>query len=144
VISSYEETQTLGQQEPIRGDRGASILGPRNMTLERENPDLLASPITDAGTISNLKFSFAAARHRLAPGGWAREVTVRELPVATQLAGAVPGAAVACCRPAPRGWRASPQAEQACFPPRREENVQRRPKPRTPVWGWCYSPHSEE
>ncbi|MGA2254955.1 MAG: oxalate decarboxylase family bicupin [Thermoguttaceae bacterium] len=87
MISTYAETESLEQQEPIRGDRGASILGPRNMTLEQENPDLLASPDTDAGTIPNLKFSFATARNRLAPGGWAREVTVRELPVATTLAG---------------------------------------------------------
>src|SRR5262245_13088798 len=49
--------------EPIRGDRGASILGPRNLPVERENPDLLASPYTDNGTIPNLKFSFAAARN---------------------------------------------------------------------------------
>jgi oxalate decarboxylase len=73
--------------KPIRGDRGASILGPRNVALERENPDLLASPYTDSGTIPNLKFSFAAARNRLLTGGWAREVTVRELPAATELAG---------------------------------------------------------
>ena len=72
---------------PIRGDRGATILGPRNIPLERENPDLLASPYTDSGTIPNLKFSFSAARNRLITGGWAREVTVRELPVATELAG---------------------------------------------------------
>ena len=73
--------------EPIRGDRGATILGPRNIPLERENPDLLASPYTDSGTIPNLKFSFATARNRLLTGGWAREVTVRELPAATELAG---------------------------------------------------------
>jgi oxalate decarboxylase len=73
--------------QPIRGERGASILGPRNPPLESANPDLLASPYTDAGTIPNLKFSFAAARNRLAEGGWAREVTVRELPIATALAG---------------------------------------------------------
>jgi oxalate decarboxylase len=73
--------------EPISGDRGASILGPRNEPLERENPDLLRSPDTDAGTVPNLKFSFSAARNRLAPGGWAREVTIRELPVATAMAG---------------------------------------------------------
>src|SRR6478752_9748789 len=48
--------------EPIRGTRGASILGPRNIPLEIENPDLLASPETDSGTIPNLKFSYAAAR----------------------------------------------------------------------------------
>ncbi|MDX6561509.1 MAG: oxalate decarboxylase, partial [Gaiellales bacterium] len=42
--------------EPIDGERGASILGPRNVPIERENPDLLAAPYTDAGTIPNLKF----------------------------------------------------------------------------------------
>jgi oxalate decarboxylase len=73
--------------EPIRNGTGASILGPRNPFLERENPSLLAPPPSDAGTIPNLKFSFAAARNRLLSGGWAREVTVRELPVATTLAG---------------------------------------------------------
>lgn len=73
--------------EPIRENMGAAILGPRNPALESANPDLLCSPMTDAGTIPNLKFSFAAARNRLAPGGWAREVTVRELPIATTLAG---------------------------------------------------------
>lgn len=81
-------TQSSPQHpQPIRGDCGASILGPRNVALEAENPDLLASPSTDSGTIPNLKFSFAAARNRLLTGGWAREVTVRELPVATELAG---------------------------------------------------------
>ena len=73
--------------EPIRGDRGASILGPRNLPREREVPDLLASPDTDAGTIPNLKFSYADARNRLGSGGWAREITIRELPAATTLAG---------------------------------------------------------
>ncbi|HEY7291022.1 MAG TPA: oxalate decarboxylase family bicupin [Vicinamibacterales bacterium] len=73
--------------EPVRGERGASILGPRNEAIERENPDLLASPDTDAGTVPNLKFSFSAARTRLGTGGWAREVTVRELPIAKTLAG---------------------------------------------------------
>jgi oxalate decarboxylase len=87
MISTCEETRSLEQSEPIRGDRGASILGPRNLSLEQQNPDLLASPDTDAGTIPNLKFSFTEARNRLAPGGWAREVTVRELPVSTTLAG---------------------------------------------------------
>ena len=76
-----------GGPQPVRGDWGAPILGPRNVPMEAANPDLLASPYTDAGTIPNLKFSFAAARNRLSTGGWAREVTVRELPIATTLAG---------------------------------------------------------
>jgi oxalate decarboxylase len=55
--------------------------------VERENPDLLVSPRTDARTVPNLRYSFSAAHNRLLPGGWAREVTTRELPVATELAG---------------------------------------------------------
>jgi hypothetical protein len=72
----------MGVPEPIRDGLGATILGPRNVALERENPELLASPSTDAGTLPNLKFPFAAARNRLLSGGWAREITRRELPVA--------------------------------------------------------------
>src|SRR3954453_22834399 len=73
--------------EPIRNGSGASILGPRNEAVELENPDHLAPPATDSRTVPNLKFSFAAAHNRLLTGGWAREVTTRELPIATELAG---------------------------------------------------------
>ncbi len=86
--TSQKRSDEMNQvPQPIRGDLGAPILGPHNVPVERENPDLLASPYTDSGTIPNLKFSFATARNRLVTGGWAREVTVRELPVATELAG---------------------------------------------------------
>ena len=78
----------LGEaDEPVRGEDGATILGPRNPALERQNPDQLAPPATDAGTVPNAKFSFDAAHNRLTSGGWAREVTRRELPIATELAG---------------------------------------------------------
>ncbi|MGH7922665.1 MAG: cupin domain-containing protein, partial [Candidatus Dormibacteraceae bacterium] len=57
------------------------------MPVERQNPDGIAAPETDSGTVPNLKFSFAAAHNRILSGGWAREVTARELPVAAALAG---------------------------------------------------------
>jgi oxalate decarboxylase len=47
----------------------------------------LAPPSTDAGELPNLKFSFDAAHTRVTAAGWARQVTVRELPVATTIAG---------------------------------------------------------
>jgi oxalate decarboxylase len=87
TIESIFEDGGKPAPEPIDGDRGASILGPRNVSIERENPDLLASPSTDAGTIPNLKFPYAQARNRVLTGGWGREVTTRELPVAKELAG---------------------------------------------------------
>ena len=86
INDKREQTITNGSGEPIRGTWGAPILGPRNIAVERENPDLLASPETDSGTVPNLKFSYSTARNRIAAGGWAREVTVRELPVATKMA----------------------------------------------------------
>lgn len=76
-----------GAPEPIVGDRGATILGPHNVPIERENLSLLTPPWTDSGTVPNLKFPFAAARNRVLTGGWAREVTTRELPVAKEIAG---------------------------------------------------------
>ncbi|MBV8181169.1 MAG: cupin domain-containing protein, partial [Mycobacterium sp.] len=68
----------------IRGDEGATVLGPDNVPVGVQNP---GAPPTDSGSLPNLKFPFAAAHNRLLSGGWAREVTVRELPVATTLAG---------------------------------------------------------
>jgi oxalate decarboxylase len=73
--------------QPIRGSEGAPVMGPRNVPLQRQNRDVLVPPATDSGTIPNLKYSFEAAHNRLLSGGWAREVTVRELPIATELAG---------------------------------------------------------
>jgi oxalate decarboxylase len=45
------------------------------------------TPPTDAGTIPNLRFSFADAHKRVQSGGWAREITTRELPISTAMAG---------------------------------------------------------
>lgn len=77
----------MSVQEPIRGTKGATDPGPRNPALDAQNPDMLIPPATDNGSLPNLKFSFGMAHNRLEEGGWAREVTVRELPVATSMAG---------------------------------------------------------
>jgi oxalate decarboxylase len=76
-----------GRPEPIRGDQGAPMTAPRNIELELQNPDLLVPPTTDSRTVPNLKFSFSMAHTRVEEGGWTREVTQRELPIATTLAG---------------------------------------------------------
>lgn len=73
--------------QPIRGNNGATDPGPRNVELDLQNPDILIPPETDNGSLPNLKFSFGMAHNRLEDGGWAREVTVRELPVAKAMAG---------------------------------------------------------
>ena len=73
--------------EPKLNDLGSNIVGPRNPDRERQNPDMIRSPPTDWGTVLNMKWSFADSHMRLEPGGWAREVTVRELPMSRDLAG---------------------------------------------------------
>ncbi|MFC4598302.1 oxalate decarboxylase family bicupin [Cohnella hongkongensis] len=74
--------------QPIRRDgAGATDTGPRDVLRDLENPDMLVPPDTDSGTLPNMKFSFSDTHMQLNHGGWSREVTVRELPIATTLAG---------------------------------------------------------
>ncbi len=42
---------TTADVQPIRGSLGATILGPQNIPIGQQNPDLLAPPTTDAGTV---------------------------------------------------------------------------------------------
>ncbi|WP_028549072.1 oxalate decarboxylase family bicupin [Paenibacillus sp. UNC451MF] len=74
--------------QPIRADGAGNVdLGPRDVMRDLQNPDMLVPPSTDAGTMPNMRFSFSDTNMRLEHGGWAREVTVRELPIATTLSG---------------------------------------------------------
>ena len=75
--------------QPIRkvDGAGATDLGPRDIIRAIENPNMLVPPVTDAGTVPNLTFSFSDTSMTLKQGGWSREITSRELPVATTLAG---------------------------------------------------------
>jgi oxalate decarboxylase len=89
-MSTISSAQTNGADsvpEPIRPGRGATILGPRNVPVEVENPDVLVAPETDAGTVQSLKWPFALSHNRVLSGGWARETTTRELPISTQVSG---------------------------------------------------------
>lgn len=73
---------------PIReGGAGFVDLGPRDVMRDIQNPDMFVPPSTDKGNIPNLKFSFSDTHMNLNHGGWSREVTIRELPIATTLAG---------------------------------------------------------
>ena len=73
--------------QPQRPGYGGTDPGPRNVTRDRQNPDLLVPPSTDQGTLPNLRFSFADAHTRLTSGGWTRQATVRELGISKDIAG---------------------------------------------------------
>ncbi|MBY0118386.1 oxalate decarboxylase family bicupin [Paenibacillus sp. FSL L8-0435] len=74
--------------QPIRSDgAGGPDLGPRDVMRDIQNPDMLVPPATDNGLLPNLKMSFSDTHMQLNHGGWSREITVRDLPIATTLAG---------------------------------------------------------
>jgi oxalate decarboxylase len=68
-------------------DRSRSDPGPTNPTLNAQNPDSALPPNTDYGGVPTFKYPFSFANKRLFPGGWSREVTVRELPISKSIAG---------------------------------------------------------
>ena len=42
---------TTAIPQPERGQLGGTILGPQNIAIDRQNPDILAPPTTDSGTV---------------------------------------------------------------------------------------------
>jgi len=77
------------KKEPIRQEDHTGWIdqGTRNYQRDGQNPDLLVPPMTDHGTVANLRFSFSDVHMRLESGGWTREITNRELPASHDLAG---------------------------------------------------------
>jgi oxalate decarboxylase len=61
--------------------------GQQNGPLAAENPDSEWCPPTDNGNVKPFKYSFSLSRKRLESGGWTRQVTVRDLPISTTMAG---------------------------------------------------------
>jgi oxalate decarboxylase len=78
-----------GQQAAnARTDRSSTDPGPKNDALDPQNPDSAWPPGTDSKSlVRTFKYPFSFANKRTYAGGWSREVTVRELPVAKDLAG---------------------------------------------------------
>jgi oxalate decarboxylase len=85
MTTAVLETTHHDAPEPIRGNEGASIIGPTNPEREAQSRDRLSPPSTDHGTLPSLKWSFTDSHNRLEEGGWARQTTGRELPIAQAL-----------------------------------------------------------
>ncbi|SFL53779.1 oxalate decarboxylase [Paenibacillus sp. 1_12] len=85
---SVKQAAQASIPQPIRSDgAGATDPGPRDVMRDIENPNMLVPPVTDSGLLPNLKFSFSDTHMQLNHGGWSREITVRDLPIAKTLAG---------------------------------------------------------
>lgn len=76
------------QTEPIRGSKGAPILGGTNKAVDLQNPDQFRAPSTDNGFVPNVKWSFSQSQTRLFNGGWSREQVIEDLPQSHDIAGA--------------------------------------------------------
>lgn len=69
-------------------DRGpASNPGPDNPTLLGQFSSSASPPPTDHGDVPNMWFPFSQSHRRIQPGGWSRQVTVQDFPVAKSIAG---------------------------------------------------------
>jgi oxalate decarboxylase len=80
--------QSPQDTEKAEHDRSSSTpIGPDNPPLHDENPDSVVPPPTDHGGMKPFKYPFAFSHRRTQEGGWARQVTVQDLPVAKTIAG---------------------------------------------------------
>lgn len=80
---------TQDQQKVKQGesDRSASDTGPENVGLKGVQPDTFLPPPTDHGEVPNFWQSFSASHRRIQPGGWSRQITVRDFPLSKDIAG---------------------------------------------------------
>jgi oxalate decarboxylase len=87
AVAAGKDADAQTQRLPSHNAPNETDPGPQNLPLAAENPDSEWSPSTDSGTVKPFKYSFALARKRVESGGWTRQVTSRELPVSTTMAG---------------------------------------------------------
>ncbi|KAI0734828.1 oxalate decarboxylase [Fomitopsis betulina] len=84
-------TTTNTDPQPIRGQLGGTILAQQNIPLQEQNPDILAPPTTDHGLMHvlcpNVKWPFSLSPSRLYTGGYVRQQSIEQMPIAKSLAG---------------------------------------------------------
>ncbi|KAF9021028.1 oxalate decarboxylase [Hymenopellis radicata] len=85
-VPLWNEASDPSTVQPIRGGLGAKIMGPDNIPMDLQNPDLFAPPTTDAGTLKNAKWPFSFSHNRMQTGGWARQENIGVMPIATAMA----------------------------------------------------------
>lgn len=82
--SAQQNVQSVRQAEK---SPSASNPGPDNKPIASVQPDAVTPPPTDQGNGAQFWSTFSAQHRRIQPGGWARQVTVRDFPLSTTVAG---------------------------------------------------------
>ena len=79
-VASPRDTQKDGADQ-------TSPIGSENETLDSQNADSVTPPPTDHGNVEPFKYPFAFSHRKTQEGGWARQVTIDDLPVSKTIAG---------------------------------------------------------
>lgn len=86
-LSSEQISELRGKSVLEVSPHSISDPGPQNSLASSQAPSSELPPSTDRGDVSNFWFPFSRAHKRIQVGGWARQVTVHDIPIATTLAG---------------------------------------------------------
>jgi oxalate decarboxylase len=91
AMTALGATALRGQErastQAAEHDHSSSDPGSENKSLLDENPNSNTPPPTDHGDVVPLWYSFDIVKKRVEEGGWTHEVTQRELPSSTDIAG---------------------------------------------------------
>jgi oxalate decarboxylase len=68
-------------------DRSGSNPVSPDEAVNSKNPDSVVPPATDHGNVKPFKYPFSFSHKRIQEGGWARQVTIEDLPMSTTIAG---------------------------------------------------------
>src|SRR6266403_4815471 len=79
--------QTREGTQQAERDHSSSNPGQENKPLLNQNPNSNTPPPTDFGDVGPIWYSFDLTKKRIQEGGWTHQVTQRELPSSTDLAG---------------------------------------------------------
>ncbi len=86
LTASRAEAQAPGNVHQAEHDQSSSNPGPENRPVAAQEPDANTPPPTDKGDVPTFWYSFSLARKRVEEGGWARQVNIKDLPLATEIA----------------------------------------------------------
>jgi len=89
VVGAYLDFNNVENPQPIRGSKGGTDPGPQTQEYAQLNPDKLAPPGTDHGTVSNAQWPMGLSHSKLGlnRAGWSRQQNIDQIPAATDMAG---------------------------------------------------------
>jgi oxalate decarboxylase len=87
VLAPYALAQSATEIKKGEANHSADNPGPVNKRISEENPDSKNPTYTDRGDVAPFWYSFDLSHRRVQDGGWTRQVTQKDLPISTDLAG---------------------------------------------------------